>query len=161
MGRAVLTSWTIAADAHVMTRWPHSGPHHLLGCGDGSRLRTAEFCALSPKCSGGFRFSGKAIFDQLVCAQPDDFPAWETVALAVELEPWAGRLAEQALVSPGGDHFMLIAAGLEYILSGPGAETLAAPEPIVSPEDADDNGDDDLGEAGEDYLSEQGFDRRS
>ena len=116
---------------------------------------------VAPAFRGGFRFSGKAIFDQLVCAQPDDFPAWETVALAVELEPWAGRLAEQALVSPGGDHFMLIAAGLEYILSGPGAETLAAPEPIVSPEDADDNGDDDLGEAGEDYLSEQGFDRRS
>ena len=112
---------------------------------------------VAPAFRGGFRFGAKAVFEQLVCAQPDDFPAWATVANAIELEPWAGTLAQLALASPGGEQFMLIAAGLEYIFSGPGAAVIAEADPAA----ADDDPGDDLGEAGEDYLSDQGFDRRS
>ncbi len=116
---------------------------------------------------GGFRFDVKAVFDQLVAAHPDDFPAWEDVAHAAGLEPWAGALAQHALASPGGERFMLIAAGLEYISSGPGAGTPVEAEPAGESEEHREAGDDDsddspdLAEAGEDYLSEQGFDRRS
>ena len=116
---------------------------------------------------GGFRFQGKAVFEQLVAAHPDDFPAWEAVAKAVDLEPWAGTLAQHALASPGGERFMLIAAGLEYISSGPGAGTPMQPESATETEEDREAGEDDpdespdLAEAGEDYLSEQGFDRRS
>ncbi len=120
---------------------------------------------VAPAFRGGFRFGGKAVFEQLVAAQPGHFPSWETVAKAVELEPWACKLAEQALASPGGEQFMLIAAGLEYILSAHGAAAMTEAEPVAqAKEDGEDSGEgssDDLGEAGDDYLSEQGFDRRS
>ena len=124
---------------------------------------------VAPAFRGGFRFGAKAVFEQLISAQPDDFPAWETVANAIELEPWAGKLAQLALASPEGEQFMLIAAGLEYLFSGPGAAAIGQAEPAAEAEEqgeskdaaADEDPGDDLGEAGEDYLSDQGFDRRS
>jgi hypothetical protein len=156
--------------------WDSAGDNVLA-----SRLKVKrdQFADLLPMCEfdpvmvasafrGGFHFEGKAVFEQLVATQPDDFPAWEAVAHAVDLEPWAGTLAEHALASPGGERFMLIAAGLEFISSGPGAGTHAQAEAADESEedrgegedeDADDSAD--LGEAGEDYLSDQGFDRRS
>ena len=117
----------------------------------------------------GFRFGDKAVLAKLVSAQPENFPSWETVLKALEVEPWAGNLVQQALASHGGEQFMLIAAGLEYILSAPGPTVAAEPEASeAKPDDdeggedgSDDRSDDDLGEAGEDYLSDQGFDRRS
>lgn len=119
-----------------------------------------------PAFRGGFRFSSKDRLERLVGAQPGDFPAWETVAETLQMEPWAEALAQRALQSPGGEQFMLIAAGLEYILSGLGATAAAGDAEPAAEEDPDEDhvGDDvsdDLGEAGEDYLSEQGFDRRS
>jgi hypothetical protein len=123
----------------------------------------------------GFKFGDKAVLEKLVSAQPENFPSWETVMKAIELEPWAGKLVKQALESPGGEQFLLTAAGLEYILSGPRPAGAPAAEASagdidekLSDEDrsgddgADDDGsDDDLGDAGEDYLNDQGFDRRS
>ncbi len=142
------------------------------------KVKRDQFADLMPMCEfdpvmvasafrGGFRFGGKAVFEQLVATQPDDFPAWEAVAHAVELEPWAGTLAQRALASPGGERFMLIAAGLEFISSGPGAGMAAQAEAADESEGREEAGDEDsddsadLGEAGEDYLSDQGFDRRS
>lgn len=126
-----------------------------------------------PAFRGGFRFGGEAVFEQLVAAHPDDFPTWEAIAQAIDLEPWAGTLVQHALASPGGERFMLIAAGLEYIAAKPGTEPGMQAEPAgenagetqgrrgEGDEDSDDSPGEDLGEAGEDYLSEQGFDRRS
>ena len=146
------------------------------------KVKREQFADLLPMCEfdpvmvasafrGGFRFGGKAVFDQLVATHPDDFPAWEAVAHAVDLEPWADTLAQKALASPGGERFMLIAAGLEYISSGPGASAQIQAEPAEETEERGDTGDEDsedlsddsadLGETGEDYLSDQGFDRRS
>ena len=142
------------------------------------KVKRDQFAGLLPMCEfdpvmvasafrGGFRFESRAVFDQLVATHPDDFPAWEAVAQAVGLETWADTLARQALASPGGERFMLIAAGLEYISSGPGAGPQPQAEPAAETEEdheaRDDDSDDrpDLGEAGEDYLSDQGFDRRS
>ncbi len=124
-----------------------------------------------PAFRGAFRFGAKEvsqdIFAKLLAAQPGDFPDWETLSQTIELEPWAKPLAERALKSSGGEQFMLIAAGLEYLFCGNGAagattESAAAEAaPEDGERDSDEDADDDLAEAGEDYLSEQGFDRRS
>lgn len=142
------------------------------------KVKRDRFADLMPMCEfdpvmvasafrGAFRFGGKGVFEQLVATHPDDFPAWEAVAHAVDLEPWADTLAQHALASPGGERFMLIAAGLEYISSGHGAVTAMQAEPEAETEedreagDGDSDDSSDLAEAGEDYLSDQGFDRRS
>lgn len=122
-----------------------------------------------PAFNGGFRFRSKDVIEQLVASKPGAFPSWEAVAAATELAPWAQDLAARALRSAGGEYFMLVAAGLEYILSGLGAAASAG-EAEVAPRADDEEGEDqslsddgveDLGDAGEDYLEQQGFDRRS
>ena len=140
-----------------------------------SRLKDKrdQFAGLLPMCESfpvmvvpafhdGFRFTDMAVLDQLVGAQPGAFPAWSAVAAALEMEPWAARLAHLALPAPGGEQFMLIAAGLEYILSKLGATAAAGGADAGTEEEEEiDPDDEDLGEAGEDFLNEQGFDRRS
>ena len=125
---------------------------------------------VAPAFHGGFRFGEKGlsqeIFARLLGAQPGEFPSWEALAQTLEMEPWAGQLVKLALDAPGGEQFMLITAGLEYLQSGHGASAgtkehkPAALEAEGADADSEDH-DEDLGEAGEDYLSEQGFDRRS
>ena len=58
---------------------------------------------------------------------------------------------------------MLVVAGLEYLQAGHAPAAAPAEAEASGEEDADDEGDDaeDLADAGEDYLSDQGFDRRS
>ena len=127
-----------------------------------------------PAFHGAFRFKSKELAERLVACKPEDFPSWESAAATLELAPWAEELATRALQSAGGDRFMLIAAGLEFILSGLGA-TAAAGEAEPARKEAEDgdaetdaeednrrdDGVEDLGDAGEDYLEQQGFDRRS
>ena len=127
---------------------------------------------VAPAFHGAFSFSDKALLEKLVAAKPGGFPTWKKLAATVKMEAWADKLARTALKSEGGEQFMLIAAGLEFILSGIGvaaaagdAEPAAAPADVPSEEeerplDSNDVGKA-LGEAGEDYLSDQGFDRRS
>lgn len=128
---------------------------------------------VAPAFHGAFKFRDKDVIAQLVASKPGAFPAWQAVAAATELAPWAEALAARALRSAGGEYFMLVAAGLEFILSGLGA-TASAGEAQVAPraageeddevDEADsrrDDGVEDLGDAGEDYLEQQGFDRRS
>ena len=110
----------------------------------------------------GFHFDATELLDQLVAEKPEDFPSWADVAETLKMEPWAEALAQRALKEPGGEEFMLIAAGLEYIYDKLGASAAAGnPGDGASAEEEHDEDDADLGEAGEDYLSEQGFDRRS
>lgn len=115
-----------------------------------------------PALHGAFRFPSKEMMEQVVAGTPGDFPAWSAVAAALEMEPWAKALEKQALQAAGGEEFMLIAAGLEYILGRLGPEATAGSSTSVDEEDqGDDEGEPDLGEAGEDFLGEQGFDRRT
>ncbi len=115
-----------------------------------------------PALHGGFRFTSKDVMEQVVAGKPGDFPAWAAVAATLEMEPWAKALEQQTLQAAGGEEFMLIAAGLEYILGRLGPEA-AAGSSTSAEEDGqvDDDGEPDLGEAGEDFLNQQGFDRRS
>lgn len=110
-----------------------------------------------------FRFGDKALMEKLVSAKPGSFPPWKALAATISMEPWAEKLAQAALKAEGGEQFMQTAAGLEFILSGIGA-TAAAGEAAPTVKESDDDEEDadkDLGEDGEDYLSDQGFDRRS
>ena len=142
------------------------------------KVKREQFAQLLPMCEfdpvmvapafrGGFRFGEIAVFARLVAAQPEQFPSWPVLVENMEMEPWADKLAKRALQAPGGEQFMQIAAGLEFILSGHAkASAVEAPEPSAAERNEKDDDDDeqsleDLGEAGEDYLNEQGFDRRS
>ncbi len=115
---------------------------------------------VAPAFHNGFRFSNKEVLEQLVAAQPGDFPTWAEVAATLEMEPWAEKLAERALQNPEGEQFLLIAVALEYLMFRLGASVASGAEDRAEDEDDGDDGDPDLGEAGEDWLGEQGFDRR-
>jgi hypothetical protein len=123
-----------------------------------------------PALRGAFKFVERAPLDRLVGCEPASFPTWASVKAAIEIEPWAEKLVALALASPGGEQFMLIAAGVEFIFSGLATGASAPTEDSQSESqarepgeegDEDEGSGDDLAEAGEDYLSEQGFDRRS
>ena len=112
-----------------------------------------------PAFHGGFKFAPNEVLDAMVSKAPGEFPDWATLASTLEMTPWAEALAERALLCEGGEQFMLIAAALEYMLARPGAaEAVGHDDALEDPDDADDS--EDLREAGEDWLGDQGFDRR-
>lgn len=127
-------------------------------------MATTDPVMVAPALHGGFRFSTPEMMVKLVGAQPDEFPSWAEIAATFEMEPWADVLAQQALKEPEGERFLLIAAGLEYILGRLGSAVASGSEDRAAAdaeEDADDDGADDLGDSGEDWLGDQGFDRRN
>lgn len=122
---------------------------------------------VAPAFHRAFSFGDKALMGKLVAAKPGGFPAWKTLVPGIKMEPWAAQLVQKALKAEGGEQFMLITAGLEFILSGIGASAAAGeeetePAPVEEREQPLDSDDvtEDAGDVGEDYLSEQGFDRR-
>ena len=103
--------------------------------------------------------------DALVAKDSSQLPDWATLSAHVSLEPWALGLAEELCKDPAGDTLMVLAAGMEYLFH----HTPAAVAP------ADDEGEDKDGddqdseeekearaaeEAGNDWMAEQGFDRK-
>jgi hypothetical protein len=136
---------------------------------------------VAPVFHGAFRFVDRKLLDRLVASQPDEFPAWSDIHAALEMDHWAEALIERVLKADGGEDFMKIAVGLEYIESGPASAPAgvvghrAAEEDEELDEDGDFDGEGDgdsfdeddeevdrrdLGDAGEDWLDDQGFDRR-
>lgn len=113
---------------------------------------------------GAFRFLQPAALHQAVLAEPDDedFPDWEQLATAIELCDWAKPLVEQVLAEAGGDRFLVSAAAVEFLR----LRDFSAPQPADEnaaghkdePNEAEDGEDQDLAEAGADWLAEQGFD---
>lgn len=115
----------------------------------------------------GFRFKNPALIEHLLTLESDEFPDWDTLSDAVVLEPWARQLAEELSKEPMGEWLLTVAAGLEYLFAKPDR---AAAHDDSDEEDADkDNheGEDDeekaareREEAGQDWMVEQGFDRK-
>ena len=121
----------------------------------------------------GFDFRLPALMDDLLSREADEFPDWGSLADGIQLAPWAQDLAQVVLQEPGGEWFLTVAAGLEYMAGKPGA----AP-PGQHDNDESDDGEDGLDdfdgdedgdeqgdsraqkEAGADWLVEQGFDRK-
>ena len=128
----------------------------------------------------GFDFRQRAVMEHLLTHDEDMFPAWGSLAGGFELAPWARELADIVLESPGGDKFLAVTAGLEYMAGLPvAAGALASGDDEEDgDEDGDQDGDDELvifeddgeggqgsdartrHEAGADWLIQQGFDAK-
>jgi len=123
----------------------------------------------------GFRFKNPALMEHVLSLESDEFPAWDTLSDAIVLEPWAKQLADELCKEPMGEWLLTVAAGLEYLFAKPDRAS-AKYHSEDDDEDAekdqgDENGDRDdedeeekdaraREEAGQDWMVEQGFDRK-
>ena len=118
----------------------------------------------------GMRFEKPAVMDHLVSLESDELPDWDSLADAIHIEPWAQQLAAELSKEPMGEWLLTVAAGLEYLFAKPSH----APAHESEDEDSED-GDENSGhsadaeeekearireEAGNDWMVEQGFDRK-
>ncbi|MEF8729622.1 MAG: hypothetical protein V5B34_15685 [Accumulibacter sp.] len=114
---------------------------------------------------GGFSFANPAVMTDLAAREPENLPAWKSLLSSVSLEPWAAELARVVLKDAHGEQFLVVTACLEF-LRRPGANSPGEGAQPQSPDgrgvdDEDDADlDVDLEEAGADWLSEQGFERK-
>ena len=114
-----------------------------------------------------FSFTAPTILIRAAQCEPDDgdFPTWDDLLGSFKVEQWATSLVDKALTADGGDRFMVTAAVTEFLRL---KDAQAIPAPVESESERGDGEDDDdddesrdLGEAGADWLSEQGFDTRT
>ncbi len=122
----------------------------------------------------GFSFKLPAVMDDLLSFESDELPDWDKLADVVTLAPWAAELAKEIQKEPRGEWFMTVAAALEYMY---GKKTHRPP--LHDHDDEDENEDHDGGadydsehdrqeakeakareDAGQDWMVEQGFDRK-
>ena len=115
----------------------------------------------------GFRFKNPALIEHVLSLESDEFPDWDTLADAIQLEPWARQLADELCKEPMGEWLLTVAAGLEYLFAKP--DRAAAHDDSDGKDDDKDprEGEDDeekaareREEAGQDWMVEQGFDRK-
>ena len=97
-----------------------------------------------------------AIAALLQCS-PGTLPPWKTVSAYVTIEPAVAPLIAMALEAEGGDEFLVIMACLQLLVTMGNEE---APE-AAAEENSENQEEDEEYAKGEDWLSEQGFDRRS
>jgi hypothetical protein len=110
---------------------------------------------VAPAFHGAFGFRSQPLVYGAAHSEPgeDDFPAWSELARTLDIAPWAEPLVAQCLAKDGGDSFLVTAAVLEHML-GSGLAVRAAPASARDDEEQDE----DLGEAGDEWMAEQGFD---
>ncbi len=136
-----------------------------------------------------FRFTIPSAMDHLVAQDADELPNWNSLSGTIDVAPWAKDMVQTILKEPQGEWFMTIAAALEYMHHKPltAAERAQvetddedgnAADGANAKEDRDDlrnerhddNHTEDHDEeesnvraredAGNDWLVEQGFDRK-
>ena len=127
-----------------------------------------------------FHFTAPAVMDHFLTHNDDELLAWDSVQQALTIEPWALPIVDQILQEPMGEWFMTVAAALEYMHTKPLSAANRAPEAekdteeehdeSARPQVQEDGGarieDDDYQdarireEAGNDWLTKQGFDRK-
>lgn len=112
---------------------------------------------VAPAFHGAFRFVSQTLVYGAAHSEPGDgdFPSWSELARTLEIADWARPLIDQCLKQDGGDSFLVTTAVLEHML-GSGLAVRAAPESSRDPDEDDDA--EDLSEAGDEWMSEQGFD---
>ena len=134
-----------------------------------------KMMALSPEMVAvvfhqAFAFRLPASMDDLLSFEADELPDWSRLAADITVAGWAQDLAAKVLAEPGGEWFLTVAAGLEYMAGKPLAH---APQ---GEDDKDDDASDDeeefdgdaqeradakaRKEAGDDWMVDQGFDRK-
>ena len=115
-----------------------------------------------------FVFKTPAVMDDLLSFEADELPDWSSLAEDIQIAPWAQDLADKVLTEPGGEWFLTVAAGLEYMAGKPVAQ-VAQDEDKDKDEDDEEELDGDAEEradakarkqAGDDWMAEQGFDRK-
>ncbi|MES2942434.1 MAG: hypothetical protein V4772_06150, partial [Pseudomonadota bacterium] len=82
-----------------------------------------------------FSFTLPAVMDHLLSHEADEFPDWGSFEDAVQLAPWAKPLAQVVLKEPGGEWFLTVAAGLEYMASRPAMAQAAQADDDESDDD--------------------------
>ena len=127
-----------------------------------------------------FHFTAPAVMDHFLTHSDDELLAWEAVQQALTIEPWAQPIVDQILREPMGEWFMTVAAALEYMHHKPLSADNRPPEAekdddaeqgdaahAQTPEDGGSRVEDDdeqdaqtREEAGNDWLADQGFDRK-
>ena len=107
-----------------------------------------------------FGFPSADVMHKLVQNEPEHagFLAWAELEKSLTVSPWAEPLIAVTLNVQGGDAFLVTTAALEFLRH---KDTFAAPAPAEEAGDEEEDEEtDDLGDAGSDWLSEQGFDTR-
>jgi hypothetical protein len=108
-----------------------------------------------------FSFNSSEIMQRAVLSEPgrSGFPAWSVLAKSLTTSVWADPLIVSTLKAQGGDAFLVATAALEYLRTR-GSIDEPAPEQDAKQERGDEDeedGENDLAEAGADWLAEQGF----
>lgn len=116
-----------------------------------------------------FEFRLPAVMDNLLSLEADEFPEWSSLADVVHLAPWARDMTALVLREAGGEWFLTVAAGLEYMAGKPGLASAAQQDDEEAEDDAEGIDGDDSSEhadakarreAGDDWMVDQGFDRK-
>lgn len=127
-----------------------------------------------------FRFTRPAVMDHVLAQNADDLPEWDSLSDYIEIAPWARDMVQTILKEPMGAWFMTIASALEYMHHKP--LTAAERAQLASAEDEEEDQDEVRNErhddthtedheedeaeararedAGNDWMVEQGFDRK-
>ena len=113
-----------------------------------------------------FVFSTPAVMEDLLGFEVDELPDWSGLAADIQIAPWAQALADQVLSEPGGEWFLVVAAGLEFMAGKPVPHTAQADDDASDDEeefdgDAEERADAKARkEAADDWMVAQGFDRK-
>ena len=116
-----------------------------------------------------FEFRLPAVMDNLLSLEADEFPEWSSLEDVIDLAPWAQDLAALVLKEAGGEWFLTVAAGLEYMAGKPALASAGQQDDEEAEDEADGIDGDDSGEqaeakarreAGDDWMVGQGFDRK-
>lgn len=114
----------------------------------------------------GMRFSNTAVMDALVVKDSSQLPAWEALSAHVQLEPWAVNLAQEICTDTQGSKLMVLAAGMEYLFHHTPSAAAASSDDEGEEQDREDAETEEEAqaraaeEAGNEWMAEQGFDRK-
>ena len=123
---------------------------------------------VAPAFFDAFTFTSPARIEEIMRREPSDriFPTWAAIAPTVQLADWAKPMVAKVQTVAGGDTFLVVAATLEYLRrqGASGAPSSALLDADTVPRSSRDGYDDDadgsdLADAGNDWLTEQGFDK--
>lgn len=108
---------------------------------------------------GAFGFTSPKNMQQMVASEPwfPGFPTWSALRKELTVADWAEPLIKATLKTEGGDDFLVATAALEFLRTTDTPDAADFDSGKASEED-DEDGDEDLSEAGADWLAEQGFD---
>lgn len=128
-----------------------------------------------------FSFTSAPAMDRLLACEPEDLPTWESLQPSVAIAPWAAATVQMLRTQAAGDHFLSVAAALEYMAGSTRHTTHAdahadaddddadrddtdhereLDEQPLSADDLDDADSQSREEARADWMVEQGFDRK-